>query len=491
MTCIIRSLLFGAAVSAFAAPASAVTVNFFRNPLDTSFPGSVFPDIRYPVDVKAADLDGDTDLDLVVSVTHFAGTGEGIYWYENDGAFAFTKTLIDTMLVDADMDGVRMDVADIDDDLDRDIVLCGANRLYLYTNDGGGTFTRNTIDATTGTLRLAAIADLDGDLDEDVALLANGGLFWLQNDGAETFTRFTIDTNPVVDFALAAVDLDADSDIDIVSSTLDVPSGNRYFAWYENLGGGTFFRHVFDVLQGTEDVANVFVADVDRDGLLDITVARLTENSIWWYEDTGSHVYSPHVVTTTFSESPSRVWVTDLDNDSDQDIVAVGGGNTSGEVAYWENNGVQTFTYHSIDATVGRRQGLFVVDIDQDSVDDLLVTDAFPSELVWYDNLGTGTAVGNTPTSARVQIHPNVPNPFNPSTTIGFEVSPAGGVDVDVFSPAGAKVRTLVHESLDAGTHEVRWDGRDDAGRRVASGVYIARVRAHGVSRTHKMLLLM
>jgi FlgD Ig-like domain/FG-GAP-like repeat len=490
MNRIIRPLLLAAAVCLLASTAEAGPVNFTRIVLDTNFPGSVFPNIRHPVDVEAVDLDGDTDLDLVVSVTHLAGTGEGIYWYENDGAFAFTKTLIDTMLLDVDIDGVRFDVADINDDLDPDIVLCGANRVYLYSNDGSGSFTRTIIEATTASVRLARIADLDGDLDEDVAMLANGGLFWLQNDGSETFTRYPIDANPVVDLALAVVDLDGDGDADVVSSTVNVPSGDRYFTWYEAIGGGSFLYHIFDVLQGSETVTNLFVADVDRDGRLDHTWANFDDDTIWWYEDIGGHIYTAYVVTLAFN-APTRVWVSDLDNDSDRDVIAVGGNGGVGQVAYWEKSGTSTFTYRPVDITAGNREGLFVVDIDENSLPDLFVTDRSPGELVWYKNLGTGTGVGDTPDAPRVQVYPNVPNPFNPSTTIGFEVSPAGGVDVDVFSPAGVKVRTLVHESLDAGYHEVRWDGRDDAGRRVASGVYIARVRSHGVSRTHKMVLLM
>lgn len=474
----------------FAITAIATPVNFFRNALDTSFPSTVFPNIRHPVDVRAGDMDGDTDLDLVATVRHFAGTGEGIYWYENDGAFAFTKTLIDTTLIDADIDPVRVDVGDIDDDLDLDIVLVGANNLYLYTNAGGGTFSRRTINNTLGALRLARVADLDGDLDQDVALLANSGIYYLSNDGSENFTRLPIHVVPVVDVALAVVDLDGDADIDIISSTVQI-GGDRHLAWYENFGGAAYGQHVFDVMQGTEGVSDVFVADVNDDGLLDITVVKTDDNSIWSYEDVGGNSYIPNIVTSTFNVSPQRVWVTDLDNDTYEDIVAVGGNGGVGEVSYWENDGDENFTYRNIEATAGNRQGLFVVDIDQDTVDDLFVTSAFPSELVWFDNLGTGTAVGNTPLGARVEVHANVPNPFNPSTTISFEVFPAGAVEVDVFAVDGAKVRNLVRESLTEGSHEVRWDGRDDRGRRVASGVYIARVQAHGINRTLKMVLLM
>jgi hypothetical protein len=233
------------------------------------------------------------------------------------------------------------------------------------------------------------------------------------------------------------------------------------------------------------------VADVNDDGLLDITVAKTDDDSIWSYLDGGGNAYFATIVTFTFNQAPMRVAVADVDNDTDEDIVAVGGNGVAGEVAYWENDGNEVFTHRSIDATAGNRQGLFVVDIDQDTAVDAFVANAYPAELIWYDNLGTGTAIGNTAQGARVEVHANVPNPFNPSTAISFEVSPAGAVEVDVFGVDGAKVRTLLRASLGAGPHEIRWDGRDDRGRRVASGMYIARVQAHGVSRTLKMTLLM
>lgn len=481
-------LLLAASACAMWATTAFAPVNFTRRPIDTSFPAPTAPHIRFPLDVEAANLDGDSDLDLVVSVTDYSGSGEGLFWYQHTSAFGFTKTYIDTMLIDVDVDPVRVDAKDIDDDLDIDIVMTGHDRTYLYKNNGTGTFTRTVIESITGALRRAEIADLDGDTDEDVALLSNNGLYWLQNDGSETFTRFTIDANPVTDVALTLANMDGDADVDVIASTLDI-SGSRYFAWYENLGGGSFFRHVFDVQSGTEDVADAFVFDVDRDGLLDITIAKFTDNTIWWYEDTGAHVYVPHIVTTTFAQAPMRVWVADLNNDTYDDIVALGGNSAIGEVVYWENDGEQNFTYHSIESTAGNRQGLCVVDFDFDTVPDVLVTNAFPAELVWFDNLGTSTDVRPSP-AATVQVYPNFPNPFNPSTTIGYTVT-TGLVDVEVFAVNGTIVRRLVHEQEEAGYHEVHWDGRDDSGRRVVSGVYVVRVKANGAVAARKVNLVM
>lgn len=70
------------------------------------------------------------------------------------------------------------------------------------------------------------------------------------------------------------------------------------------------------------------------------------------------------------------------------------------------------------------------------------------------------------------------PNPFNPATSIPFEMSAGSEVRVGVYNAAGQLVRTLVDGQLNAGPHEVRWDGVDAAGNAVATGVYLVRLRA-------------
>jgi hypothetical protein len=68
------------------------------------------------------------------------------------------------------------------------------------------------------------------------------------------------------------------------------------------------------------------------------------------------------------------------------------------------------------------------------------------------------------------------PNPFNPRTTLSFELPAAGPARLAVFDPAGRLVRVLVDGHLPAGPHSVVWDGCDRSGREVGSGVYLARV---------------
>jgi subtilisin-like proprotein convertase family protein len=84
----------------------------------------------------------------------------------------------------------------------------------------------------------------------------------------------------------------------------------------------------------------------------------------------------------------------------------------------------------------------------------------------------------------------NIPNPFNPQTTVVFELQRAGAVVLDIYDVRGQRVKQLLRESLGAGRHEIRWDGRDEGGRSVASGVYFCRMTAGDVGQMHKMTLV-
>ncbi len=90
----------------------------------------------------------------------------------------------------------------------------------------------------------------------------------------------------------------------------------------------------------------------------------------------------------------------------------------------------------------------------------------------------------------RVTLGQNFPNPFNPSTTISFAVPQAAHVSLEVYDLAGRRVRTLIDGELPAATHQVVWDGRGDANRRVASGTYYYRLNVDGEMLTRKMTLV-
>ena len=87
-------------------------------------------------------------------------------------------------------------------------------------------------------------------------------------------------------------------------------------------------------------------------------------------------------------------------------------------------------------------------------------------------------------------VSPNYPNPFNPTTTINYQLSEATIVRLTIYNVLGQKIRALVDQALDAGFHKAIWDGRNDFGMPVVSGTYISRFEVGSFIDTNKMLLL-
>jgi hypothetical protein len=89
-----------------------------------------------------------------------------------------------------------------------------------------------------------------------------------------------------------------------------------------------------------------------------------------------------------------------------------------------------------------------------------------------------------------LELLPNMPNPFNPSTLIRYVIAQAGPAQVDIYDVSGRRVRTLVDEWQGAGMQSVTWKGMDSNGVSVASGVYFVRLTSSGELRSRKIILL-
>ncbi len=91
----------------------------------------------------------------------------------------------------------------------------------------------------------------------------------------------------------------------------------------------------------------------------------------------------------------------------------------------------------------------------------------------------------------RVALLPAVPNPFNPQTRLRFDHDGSGAVRLEIVRPDGKRIRRLLDvAALDSGRHETVWDGLDERGRRVAAGVYIARLQGGSVTLSRRLVLL-
>jgi len=121
-----------------------------------------------------------------------------------------------------------------------------------------------------------------------------------------------------------------------------------------------------------------------------------------------------------------------------------------------------------------------------------------PSLLVWFSRqygraaCDTFPASGATParTYIRTDVLQNYPNPFNATTRISYSIAAPAFVEIRIYNVAGQEMRTLVLERKDAGCHETIWNGRDNAGRELASGVYFLMLRTGNEMLSKKMILL-
>ncbi|RMG32823.1 MAG: T9SS C-terminal target domain-containing protein, partial [Methanobacteriota archaeon] len=119
-----------------------------------------------------------------------------------------------------------------------------------------------------------------------------------------------------------------------------------------------------------------------------------------------------------------------------------------------------------------------------DSANPLILVDV----LLHVENV-TGIEEPGIPSTYAVT--PNFPNPFNPSTTIKYQVPENAEVVLEIYNVLGQKVRTLVNQVLTPGSYEAIWDGRNDQGVALGSGIYMYRFEVKGkFQRTHKMILL-
>jgi flagellar hook assembly protein FlgD len=101
---------------------------------------------------------------------------------------------------------------------------------------------------------------------------------------------------------------------------------------------------------------------------------------------------------------------------------------------------------------------------------------------------GIGDETEAMPT--KYALHQNYPNPFNPSTTIKYDLKAKTDVKLTIYNVLGQKVRTLVNMNQSAGFKNIVWDGLNDVGEQVSTGVYIYRIEADNFVKSRKMVFM-
>jgi hypothetical protein len=244
----------------------------------------------------------------------------------------------------------------------------------------------------------------------------------------------------------------------------------------------------------------------------DLTTDNATGNGaeVHWSDPDGGYgnVYPDETVTSivNVSISPTFMGDVELEYSIQGDIWGDEPHNVSGTIEI-ESNGIP-ISWIVLDSYEGNLAGgeTDEITITFDTAD--LEQGDYTCDLLIDDGLRNVTTIpvtlhvqpvdaddNNTPNIVS-GIHGNSPNPFNPSTTINFGVSTKTFVTIDVFNAKGQKVKTLVNEEIQAGSHSIVWNGNDDSDKPVSSGVYFSKMNLNSAgsggkyTSTKKMLLL-
>lgn len=435
--------------------------------------------------ILPGDFDNDADADLLIQ------SGDTLFWYENLQP-GWTMHLIDTQFLNSSLAGIE--ILDMDRDGDLDVLqfpLVNPSTISWNENKMNGTLWEKHIIANTANQPGNIVdnyGDLDGDNDIDFAIAStdNGTILWFENvSGDTTWQEHQVAGIGSEAIWTTVVDIDGDDDLDIVGARYS--NGNIF--WYENqLPDTVWTPHSIAVLSGT---IIGFSADIDNDGDPDIITHSITRNMVNWYENPS---WTGHAIAASI-RAPIAGPIGDIDQDGDLDVM-VG----SRDYIYWyENLGTAIrWKPHFIDQVSNRYPTVVrLADLNSDTYPDFTAyTIDISNNLLdarWYANPITSTSIDENHAvelPSEFALLENSPNPFNPSTTISYQLPVASNVTLTVLDRLGRQVATLANGQQPAGTHQLQFDANG-----LASGVYFYRLSATSSAgqsfvQTRKLMLL-
>jgi hypothetical protein len=228
------------------------------------------------------------------------------------------------------------------------------------------------------------------------------------------------------------------------------------------------------------------VGDFNQDGNVDVASCNSSSNNIGVLLGNGSGGFTGSVTTINCDSFPLAIDTGDIDGDGDLELVT--SCYTAAKWDIFENSAGAFINKRTLPAS-SAGSCCVLHDRDNDGDLDLSGLDEIDDWIYFYENTGTATSVPPPSVSATVLLQ-NHPNPFNPSTSIRFDLKHDSDVKLAVFDAAGAYVATLASGPYTSGSHDVMWNGTDAKGSRVGSGVYFYRLESQGKTLTRKMVLL-
>lgn len=365
-----------------------------------------------------------------------------------------------------------------------------------------------------------SFANLDGDPQKEIIFGAQNGVLNIWNADGTNFGTFPKTAGALAFSNTAVGDINHDGFLDVVFIT----EGGAVNAYNTRTGNQLPGFPVSLSIKSNPKCPSPALADFNFDGLLEIVVATnavsAAQSEVRVLNSQGQTLPGWPIIPGGFASESSPI-VADVSGDGVPDILF---GNEGGLLYGWTWTG-QNVAGFPLTVNDFIRSVPTADDVDGDGGIDLVLMGWDQNLYIWdfaapYNKAAaqwpmlkhdmqrsglygyrideaTDAGPGADPQPARVPaaafLAQNVPNPFNPTTRIEYGVPANGGavaVRLVIYDTAGRQVRALVTGTQTPGVHRALWDGRDDAGRRVGSGIFYSRLQVGGQSLTRKLVLL-
>lgn len=342
---------------------------------------------RYLGDARGidhGDLDGDGDVDMMAVGQLY------INWYENDGDGHMIPRIASEGIGRITINGgVDLKLVDLDGDGDLDAVLTESlgNRVTWLDNNGNGTFTKRLVTGHQAAYSCDPVDfDNDGDIDVVVtSVMGDDNVYWYENNGTQSFTQRPILLSYADPFEARALDYDNDGDMDVVVACHSNLAQNGKVVLCRNNGSNTF---TVQELDGAAPMAtSVFWVDLDQDGHMDVLSTTGGDDRVNWYRSNGASIpsFTKSVIQYGMGYA-TYVVAEDLDGDGDVDVVVSCLDDRN--VNWLENNGSEVFTRHLLARNVFNSQFVGAGDITGDGVPEIYATDMEAEAVHLYHRTG-------------------------------------------------------------------------------------------------------